>query len=459
MPHRPLRSRRLPARLCHVLSRRLVSTALDLVYALLLVAAFPFLLYQAIFKGKQRSGWGAKLWGAAPRRTTPCDCIWLHAVSVGEVNLLKPILTRLETAHPEVEIVISTTTTTGYDLAQRMYAPRKVFYCPFDFSWAVRRTLRRVRPKMLVLAELEIWPNLVREAKAHGVQVAVVNGRLSERSFRGYRRIAALLRPIFSQLDLVLAQTPDYAQRFLALGAPPEAVQIVGSVKFDGAPSSRQNPATLELRRRAGVIDGDFVFLAGSTQAPEESWAIEVFRQLSPSLPQLRLILVPRHAERFDEVAALLDRSGLSWERRSRWSSQAAAQPRPRILLVDAIGELGAWWGVADVGFVGGSTGSRGGQNMIEPAAYGVATCFGPKTHNFRDIVELLLASDAAKVIYTRDDLAAFVAQMAAKPHKRREMGQRAAQVVARQRGAAQKSVEMLSLLLESDAQRKRRAA
>jgi 3-deoxy-D-manno-octulosonic-acid transferase len=440
--------------------RRVLSHALDLVYACMLLAVSPFLIYQALCRGKYRAGWIAKLWGASPRRTTPGDCVWFHAVSVGEVNLLKTVLTRFESAHPDVECVISTTTSTGYELAQRMYAPRTVFYCPLDFSWAVRRALKRLRPKMLVLAELEIWPNLIREAKARGVKVAVINGRLSERSAQGYSRVAALIRPLFAQLDLVLAQTTTYAQRFLDLGARPQAVQVTGSVKFDGAPSSRDNPATIDLRRRAGIGDDAFVFLAGSTQSPEEQWAIEIFRELSPSIPKLRLIIVPRHAERFEEVASLLEKCGLAWERRSKWNAAGTVDAaKPRILLVDAIGELGAWWGTADVGFVGGSTGTRGGQNMIEPAAYGVATSFGPKTHNFRDIVELLLTHRAAEVIHTREELAAFVKKMADSPLERRELGQRAAQVVQRQRGAAEKTVQMLTALLLENSSEKRSAA
>lgn len=441
------------------------SWLLDLVYALLLCAAAPYLVYHAIRKGKYRAGWSAKLWGAAPRRTSQGECVWFHAVSVGEVTLLKTLITRFESVHPDVECVISTTTSTGYELAQRMYAPRTVFYCPLDFSWAVRRALRRVRPSMLVLAELEVWPNLIREAKASGVKVAVVNGRLSERSARGYGRAVALLRPFFARLDLVLAQTTTYAQRFLDLGARPDVVHVTGSVKFDGAPSSRENPATLELRRRAGFETGDFVFLAGSTQSPEESWAIEIFRELAPALPHLRLVIVPRHAERFEEVATLLERSGLAWERRSKWNTSAGTttnavvQVRQRILLVDAIGELGAWWGTADVGFVGGSTGTRGGQNMIEPAAYGVATCFGPKTQNFRDIVELLLTSRAAEVIHSREELSRFVQRMAQSPEERKRIGQQAAQVVARQRGAAEKSVAMLSELLLAGRESQRNAA
>jgi 3-deoxy-D-manno-octulosonic-acid transferase len=439
---------------------RLYSWSLDLIYALLLCAAAPYLIYQSIRKGKYRAGFGAKFGGAAPRRTSSGDCIWFHAVSVGEVTLLKTLITRMESAHPDVECVISTTTATGYQLAQRMYAPRSVFYCPLDFSWAVGRALRRLKPKMLVLAELEIWPNLIREAKARGVKVAIVNGRLSERSARGYARVAPLVRPLFARLDLVLAQTTTYAQRFLDLGARPEAVQVTGSVKFDGAPSSRENSATQDLRRRAGIAHGDFVFLAGSTQSPEESWAIEIYRQLSPTIASLRLIIVPRHAERFEEVAALLEKSGLSWERRSKWTAPLnGTETRPRILLVDAIGELGAWWGTADVGFVGGSTGSRGGQNMIEPAAYGVATCFGPKTHNFRDIVELLLANHAAEVIHNRDELSQFVRRMADSPEKRRELGQQAARIVERQRGAAEKTVQALGSLLYGDASKQRNAA
>lgn len=405
--------------------------------------------WKAIRAGKYRQGWAAKLLGNVPTRTSPAPCVWLHAVSLGEVNLLKPILDQLQKSLPGWDFVISTTTKTGYDLACRRFAEHIVFYCPFDFSWSVNRTLRRIRPTLLVLAELELWPNLITLARQNGARVAVLNGRLSDRSFRGYMRLRRLLRPVWRRLDLVLAQNHEYADRFAALGAP--QVIVTGSIKFDGVQTDRGNSQTRQLANLAGIAPTDTVFLAGSTQHPEEQFALDTFRALSKKHPALRLILVPRHPERFDDVARLLDGSELPWQRRTLLRAGAPmndAAPA-RILLVDTTGELGAWWGTAHIAFVGGSMGSRGGQNMLEPAAYGAAVSFGPNTRNFRDIVALLVQAEAALVVSDADELTDFVARCCDDASYARTLGDRARAFVISQQGAAQTSVEHLARLAD----------
>ncbi|HEV7221553.1 MAG TPA: 3-deoxy-D-manno-octulosonic acid transferase [Pirellulales bacterium] len=453
-----------------------MSYLLNLAYLAALALVWPWLLYKSIRQGKYREGFAAKFFGAVPRRQSGGPCLWLHAVSVGEVNLLSTLLAEIQRRRPDWECVISTTTMTGYSLAKKKYAGRSVFYCPLDFSWAVRSAMRRIRPDCLVLAELELWPNLIRAAREQGARVAVVNGRLSQRSHRGYRRVRPLISRLLRQLDLIAVQNDEYAGRFLDLGASPEAVHITGSMKFDGAQTDRRNPATLRLRRLAGIGDGDVVFLAGSTQEPEEALALAAYRELALEYPRLRLILVPRHPERFDAVAQLLDESGIGWQRRSilkdkpptddAWRAtddgpeiHPTVNPKskiqnpkskiPPVLLVDAIGELGAWWGMAQVAFVGGSLGQRGGQNMIEPAAYGAAVSFGPNTRNFRDIVALLLAARAAVVVQDGDELTAFVRRALADRHFAEGLGELASRLVAGQLGATSRTFELLAPLIE----------
>ena len=447
---------------------------LNIIYLLTLVLALPWLLWQRVRHGKYREGWAARFLGKIPRRKSRSRCLWLHAVSVGEVNLLAPILARFERLHPDWEVVISTTTQAGFALAQKRYAPRMVFYMPLDFTWAVRRAMRRIRPDLLVLAELELWPNLIRAAKAFRAKVAVINGRLSDRSLRGYRRIGWLARRTLSQVDLIAAQSGEYAQRFIALGAAANRVHVTGSVKFDGAATDRTNPATQRLAALAGINPEDVVFLCGSTQAPEESLAIDIFRLVAKDHPRLRLILVPRHPERFEEVARLLDKSGLPWQRRSalRFSPECRVHsPQSgiggqqlgtrdsglwtRILLVDAVGELAAWWGTAQIAFVGGSLGNRGGQNMIEPAAYGAAVSFGPNTWNFRDVVSLLHTHDAAVVIRNAADLESFVRRCLADPGYVRRLGASAQQLVQQQIGASDRTVALLAQLIPQPAHAK----
>jgi 3-deoxy-D-manno-octulosonic-acid transferase len=421
---------------------------LNVVYLILLIALLPWLAAAAVRQGKYREGLAAKLWGAVPRRGGDQPCVWLHAVSVGEVNLLGPLLERLEREHPQWECVVSCTTKTGHGLARRKYAPRMVFYCPLDFSWAVERAMRRIRPDLLILAELELWPNLTRAARRRGVRLAVINGRLSDRSWRGYRRIRWIVAPMLRRIHLIAAQNEQYAQRFRQLGAAAERVRVAGSLKFDGAESNRDNPATRRLAALAGIQPDDVVFLAGSTQHPEESLALDAFLQLRDRHPRLRLILTPRHPERFDAVATLLDRSPAPWRRRSELDRHG---PRPdeRVLLVDAVGELGAWWGTAHIAFVGGSMGSRGGQNMIEPAAYGAAVSFGPNTANFRDIAALMLARQAAVVVADGSEMTEFVRRCLEEPDYAPQLGRRARSLVAEQQGAAERTAELISRLTD----------
>jgi 3-deoxy-D-manno-octulosonic-acid transferase len=422
---------------------------LNLIYLAALALATPWLIYACLRKGKYREGLAAKLLGLVPRRTSGGPCVWLHAVSVGEINLLGTLIESLERELPGCDFVISTTTNTGYALAKSRYAKRIVFYCPLDFSWAVRKALLRIRPTLLVLAETEIWPNMIEAAKTLHIPVAIVNGRMSDRSARGYQRFRAVFRPLIKRLDLIAVQTQAFADGFASLGGRLETIHVTGSVKFDRAVFDRDNPHTRRLARLAGVTPDDRVFLAGSTQAPEEQLALDAFRSLAPRHPALRLVLVPRHPDRFDEVAALLDRSGVRWQRRTALEA-AAPDPLARVLLVDTIGELGAWWGVAHMAYVGGSMTKRGGQNMIEPAAYGAAVSFGPNTTNFRSVVAVLLEGNGATVVHDGDELRRFVEQCLDDPGYARTLGENARRIVLEQQGAVQRTTTLiLSLLTE----------
>jgi len=426
----------------------LLAWLLNAIYLAVLVVASPWILWTALRSGKYREGFGEKFLGLVPRRAGGRPCVWLHAVSVGEVNLLEATLTEIVRRHADWELVISTTTKSGYDLARRKYADHTVFYCPLDFTWAVRAALLRIRPNLLVLAELELWPNLIRAAQLNGVSIAIINGRLSDNSFRGYRRLRPLVRRVLRQIDVIAAQNEETAERFRQLGATPTAVATTGSLKFDGAKTNRDNTHTSELRKLVGFSSDDVVLLAGSTQDPEEAYALDIYRRVVTEYPQLRLVLVPRHPERFDHVAAMLDQSGVPYVRRSKLNLSTNSNLNSEIVLVDTIGELGAWWGLTNIGFVGGSFGSRGGQNMLEPAAYGVATCFGPNTWNFRDIVSQLLAAEGAVVVRDPDQLERFVRRALDDPKWAQDLGQRAQRLVLSGKGAAARTVDLLEPLV-----------
>ena len=424
---------------------------LNVAYLLALVLLAPLLIYRTLTTRKYRRGLWRKFTG---RADLPGDFhrgatrIWFHAVSVGEVHLLRPILTRLQQRHPDWQLVISTTTDTGYDEARKRFADVPTIFWPLDFSWAVSCALATVQPDLVVLAEGEIWPNFLMAAQRQGVPVAVINGRMSPRSFRRYRGLAALARRVLPRVRLFAMQTDEYAQNVRLLGAPAERVVVTGNIKYDGVEANRRNAKTTELRRLLRVEDDDIIWIAGSTQAPEEIVALDTFRKLRPAQPCLRLFIVPRQKDRFDEVDTLLQRSGVSYRRRSQL--QRPIDDRESVVLVDTIGELGALWGLADIAFVGGSLdGQRGGQNMIEPAAYGAAVLFGPHTWNFKADVARLIEAGAAIQVQGRDQLEQAIGQLAGDAAGRCELGNAARRLVSQHQGASDRTIRLLEKLLQ----------
>jgi 3-deoxy-D-manno-octulosonic-acid transferase len=323
---------------------------------------------------------------------------------------------------------------------------------PLDFTWAVTAALQRVRPTLIVLAEGEVWPNFVGAAKGQGARLAIVNGRMSPRSAARYQKIRWLVQRLFARFDLIAAQTDEYRRHFELLGAT-HAV-ITGNLKYDGVDGNRGNPRTEAMAALLGIRGGDIVWVAGSTQDPEERICLEIYRKARTNHPNLRLIVVPRHRERFDEVAALLEHSGMPFVRRSRLQPGTAA-PSDAIVLGDSMGELGAIWGLADIAYVGGSLdGKRGGQNMIEPAAYGAAVLFGPHTWNFKDTVANLLKLHAALAVPDAAGLESAVLRLVSYAARRSELGQAAREFVLSQQGATARTLDLLEQLMGRNAGR-----
>lgn len=413
---------------------------LNFVYLLLLVLLSPWLVYKSLTTGKYRRGVWSKLTGKALARSSNCPCAWFHGVSVGEIHLLGPVLTRFRQRNPEWDCVISTTTDTGFEEARKRFPDLPVFYWPLDFTWAVRRALRKVHPNLVVLAECELWPNFLAIARKMGIPVAVINGRMSPRSRRRFEKVRRLVRGLFSRLDLCAVQNEEHAAAFRSLGAG--NVVVTGSVKYDGACTDRNNARTVELGRLLAIDKTDLVWVAGSTQAPEEQIILDIYRRAREAHANLRLLLVPRHQERFNEVANLLTRAGIPFLRRSQLQSAA---DRQAVILIDTIGELGAAWGLADVAFVGGSLdGKRGGQNMIEPAAYGAAVIFGPHTWNFKETVARLLEHGGAVQVTDALDLRNETIRLLADRSARLQLGYSARQFVLSQQGATEKTLQAL---------------
>jgi len=424
---------------------------LNLLYLTVLFILAPWFVYKALTTGKYRRGLWDKLTGNSPCHpvtASPRHVCWFHGVSVGEIHLLRQVIADFRRRHPDWQCVVSTTTDTGFDEARKHFPDLAVFFWPLDFSWAVRRAVRRVRPSLVVLAEGQIWPNFLAAARAQQVPVAVVNARMSPSSFARYRRLGPLSRRLLAGVDLFATQSPDYAAHLQQLGVPPDRIHVTGSVKYDGTNADRGNPRTKDLRRLLAVEPDDLVFIAGSTQDPEEEIALGIFRRLGAEFPRLRLFLVPRQKDRFGAVAVLLQRSGQPFVRLSELQP-VTPSPRHAAVLGDTIGDLSALWGLADVAFVGGSLdGRRGGQNMIEPAAYGAAVLFGPHVWNFRDAAARLTAIGGAVQVPDATALETAVRRLLADPGARARMGAAARQFVKEQQGATERTLVLLDALL-----------
>lgn len=431
---------------------------INAIYLSALVAFSPWLLYRFLTTSRYRRGLLAKLLGHALLRDGDAPCVWFHGVSVGEIHLLRPLVARFRQRHPDWECVISTTTDTGFDEACKRFPDLPVFFWPFDFSWAVHRALRWVNPSLIVLAEGELWPNFLAAAKHRGVPVVVVNGRMSPRSFQRWNHLFVpplrrLVRRVLHSVTLWGVQTEEYAACFRDLGVKPDRIHVTGSVKYDGVESDRSNPRTQELRHLFAVEPADLVWVAGSTQDPEERIVLDIFRRLRSHLPHLRLFLVPRQKDRFDRVAELLRESHVPFVHRS--ALQEPGQDRSAIVLVDSMGELSAVWGLADVAFVGGSLdGRRGGQNMIEPAAYGAAVVFGPHVWNFRDTARRLTEAKAAVQIEDAAALHGAVRRLLTDAAERSRLGQAARRLVLSQFGATERTLDLIDGLLGGAASR-----
>ncbi len=424
---------------------------LNAIYIAAWFAILPWLCWKAWVRKKPVRGLFAKWLGKADDsrladfRGKPVA--WFHGVSVGEIHLLRQVVARFRSRFPGWQIVVSTTTSTGHDEARKHFPDLPVVYWPFDFTWAVANALKTIQPTLVVLSEGEIWPNFIRAAKRNNVVVAILNGRMSPRSARRFQSFRWLLARLFGQVDWIGAQNDEYRDQYLQLGA--KNVVVTGNIKYDGVNTDRDNARTRAMRALLGIAADDLVWVVGSSQDPEESLAIEIYRKAKSLFPRLRLVVVPRHPERFDEVADLLQRSGMPTVRRSAIGKAATGDLETPIFLIDTIGELGAIWGLADVAYVGGSLdGKRGGQNMIEPSAYGAAVCFGPHTWNFKQTVADLLANAAAIQVRDCDELEATVLRLLADAKERQRLGEAARRFVLSQQGATERTLDQLANLL-----------
>jgi len=425
-------------------------TLYNLVFTAGFLLSAPYYFWKLRRRGNWRGGFRERFGhysSAIKHAVTNRHVLWMHAVSVGEVNLCAQLIRALEPRVPNVKIVVSTTTTTGMgELHKRLPRHVEKIYYPIDFRRCVTRALAAVHPDAVVLVEAELWPNFLWKCRERRTPVLLVNARISKRSYRAYRLFGFLFRPLFRQLKGVAGQNQADADRLRALGCRAEAIHVVGSLKFDAAkPDERRLLNVPAMLAQLGVSPGAPLLVGGSTHAGEEELLADIFGRLRARFPELFLILVPRHFERGKEVGRQLEARGLPFVyrreigERTHWPAGSV-----QCLLVNTTGELKYFYEQATVVFVGKSLVGQGGQNPIEPGALGKAMVFGPHMHNFTAIADSFVRARAAVQVPDAAGLEHALAELLADPAQREELGRRAQQVVKENAGAVNRTVELI---------------
>lgn len=419
---------------------------LDLLYLLGLVLASPWLIYRSI----KTHGW-RDLPEKLGLVDLPQGVIWLHGSSVGEVSLIEPLIRLLE--RTSVPLAISSDTATGMRLAKRAYPAHRVFRFPLDFSFVQRRVMARLQPRLVIIVESDLWPNHLLAAERYGVNVAVINAKLSERSVR-LHRMSRIVPRAMRKIQLVAAQTDTHAERFRSLGVAAEKISVTGNMKYDLTRDMIDESLGAELRQKLGFADGASVIIGGSLHPREDEDLIAAFVESKKRDHSIRLIIVPRYPDQAPAVMQKLADSGLA----AVLKSQLDQRPDQRladesVLVVDTLGELRRLYSAADIAFVGGSLyfrgSNKGGHNLMEPAIIGLPVVFGPHNFSFRETVADLLAADAGVMVQSRDELTAVLVDLVGSKAKRTAIGERAKRVVLDGQGASKRNFELVLPILE----------
>lgn len=414
---------------------RVWALALDLIYLPLLSLILPLLYLKA---EKYRKSLPRRFQAPA-KRNSSAPCIWVHGVSVGEVKASKPFLDAFAQAYPNWEIVLSTTTNTGYEEALRLFPQITVFRFPLDLSWILHKTFKNLAPSLIVLMELELWPNFLLLARHHQTPVVVLNGRLSAKSFRHYRFARPLVSFMFQTVQLYLVQNQEYAKRFEALHISPERIQVTGNLKLDQKiPETQQ-----DLRTLFQFDPQDLILVGGSTHPGENEILVEQTQILQQEIPHLRLILVPRHPEKVEEVVRFLEKEACSFIRWTKTGSRFySGKTNSPIILVDQMGVLTDVYQIAHLVFVGKSLKAHGGQNMVEPLLLGKTTVVGPYTENFKEEMKFLRENGVIEEVQNEKELLAFFQHFFRAPSS--SQGISARELLRQQIGATQRSLDAL---------------
>ena len=413
-------------------------------YTLAAAAAWPYYLVLLATRKKYRSGM-AERWGFVPRfKVDLTPRIWVHCISVGEVEAARTFIPALADAYPDADIVLSTTTMTGRRRARQRFPDLTVFHFPIDLWPCVRRALARIKPSAVIQVESEWWPNFFLMAARRSVPVVCVNVRMTERGARGYRRIRPLMRAVFNTCAAIGVQAELYRDRLTALGADPGRIRITGQMKHDGVTFADHVDGADDLAREMKIEPGESVIVAGSTGPGEEETLLAAYGQVRRLYPRLRLVIVPRRPESFDAAAEAILAAGFSLVRRSRTTEWQGPKTQPPVILGDTMGELMKWYALADIVFVGRSLVDIGGSNPMEPGSLGKPLLWGPIMYNFPVEAPALVESGAAREVATADELADAVADLLTHPDRRRQMGQAARETIRSMQGATARTVDLV---------------
>jgi 3-deoxy-D-manno-octulosonic-acid transferase len=423
----------------------------DCIYLLTAIAISPMVVYRIVRYKRYRAGWANRL-GRIARKDPQKKCIWIHAVSVGEVNASKTLVKELQDRFSDFEIVISATTDTGFARASSLFGNQlQVFYFPFDISWIMRRAFREIQPAICLLMEQEVWPNFVHTAEKLNIPVVVVNGRISDKGFSRYRKIKPIAKRLFRKVSLVLAQTEEYAGRFKEIGCEEEKVLVTGSLKYDTAQTGDKVDGAEELAAQLN-IKGKRLWVAGGTGNDEEKILLDVYQSLrhGDKFRDLRFALVPRKPERFEEVAQLIKQAGLPLVRYSqiKGGTVVPQQGNQAIILGDTMGDLRKFYSLATIIFVGRSLVPMGGSDMMEAAALGKCTLFGPYAFNFKQTVGALLQGQGAIQVKDKEDLLQTMQKCLTDSDFAEKVAQNGQNVIKQNQGATQKTIDQIAKLL-----------
>ncbi|HTY45900.1 MAG TPA: 3-deoxy-D-manno-octulosonic acid transferase [Patescibacteria group bacterium] len=407
----------------------------DLIFLIVALAYLPAYLCRRKFHG----GFKERL-GIFPRMPPLQRPIWIHAVSVGEVMAVRGLLEKLKASYPQKRFVISTVTPTGNKVARSLAKSADVVtYLPLDFSFIVRRVIRKIDPCLFIIAETEIWPNLIRHLRAQGIPIVSVNTRISDRSFRGYRRARWFLKPVLAKINLFCVQTDRDAERLMQLGVGKDAIRLGGNMKFDMTFQAAKTEG--QVRAELGLAEGEKLLVAGSTHPGEEAVILEIYKKLLSDFASLRLLIAPRHPERSVEVSGLIRRSGFQPLRISQLGQGPAAGGR-QVFLLDTVGQLLLFYAAADIVFVAGSLVKKGGHNILEPASLAKPVLFGPFMSNFRDVADLFLEHHAAVMARNGHELEQHIRALLTDPSAARALGLEARNLILKNQGATARHLE-----------------